>query len=63
MAGSVGETQHDHMKAFHVLQEWKRLAAENLTFVTLRDALEEAGLYTCARSMCYATSTELDVEN
>ena len=63
VTGSVGDPRPDYMKAFHVLQEWKRAAADNLTFVTLRDALEEAGLSTCAQVMCYTELMELDIED
>ena len=55
VAGGRGEGLSEHMRAFHVLQEWKRVAAESLTFATLAAALEEAGLNSCARDTCYAT--------
>ena len=56
------EGQAEYMKAFHVLQEWKRVAADNLTFDTLGNALEKAGLNTCANEMCYARPLESDTE-
>lgn len=50
--GSLG-TIPDHMKAFHMLQEWKARAAENYTYQTLASALEENGLRACALKFCY----------
>ena len=43
----------EHMRAFYMLQEWKRRAAEGFTFVTLATALEEAGLNSSAQRHCY----------
>ena len=57
----AGQGEHSHhMRAFYVLLEWTR-AAENLTFATLRDALEEAGLRTCAHETCYVSSDADDL--
>ena len=58
----AGEGQTEHMKAFHVLQEWKRVAAERLTFGHLATALEEAGLKSCAYEHCYSSSVRTDRE-
>ena len=46
----------DHLRAFHVLQEWKGRAAEDTTFERLALALEEAQLSSCARKHCYVLS-------
>lgn len=43
----------EHLKAFHMLQEWKRRAALDFTFTRLATALEEAGLNSCAQRHCY----------
>ena len=59
----VGEGQTEHMKAFHVLQEWKRVAADRLTFERLATALEDAGLNSCAYDHCYLPSLEQDIED
>ena len=50
----------EHLKAFHMLQEWKRRAALDFTFTRLASALEEAGLNSCAQRHCY---TEHHSEN
>ena len=60
VAGVAGEGRPEHMKAFYVLQEWKRVATENFTFETLIAALEEAGLNSCARETCYAIPLGLE---
>lgn len=49
-----------HLKAFHMLQEWKRRAADSLTYITLATALEGAGLNSCAQKHCY---TSCSIEN
>ena len=53
VAGAITEGQGEYMKAFHVLQEWKRVAAENLTFETLITALKDAELNTIAHELCH----------
>ena len=51
--GSRDEGASEHLKAFHMLQEWKRRAALDFTFTRLATALEEAGLNSCAQRHCY----------
>ena len=53
---SVVRSQHqgkpDHMKAFHMLREWKRRRAYRATYTELGQALEECGLNSCAEEYC-----------
>ncbi len=44
----------DHMKAFHMLLEWRSRAPDGFTYGNLASALEDAGLDKCARNHCYA---------
>lgn len=43
----------DHMKAFHMLQEWKNRSAFKATYTALAEALEGCGLNSCAQKHCY----------
>ncbi len=47
----------EHMKAFHMLQEWSSRAADKFTYGYLASALEGAGLNTCARDYCYTPTS------
>ena len=51
--GTVGTTKPEHLKMFHVLQEWKGRAASDFTFEVLSKALEEVGLASVAQDYCY----------
>ncbi len=44
----------DHMKAFHMLLEWRNRVPDGFTYGNLASALEAAGLVKCARDHCYA---------
>lgn len=43
----------DHMKAFYILQEWKKRNVFKATHRALAKALEESGLNSCAQKYCY----------
>ena len=43
----------EHLKTFHVLQEWKARAANEFTFSKLAHALEQVGLISLAQEFCY----------
>lgn len=58
VVGSSDNGVPEHLKAFHVLQEWKRRAAFGFTFTRLASALEEAGLRSCAQRHCYEQHSE-----
>ena len=53
VVGSSDSGKPEHLKAFHMLQEWKRRAAFEFSFTRLAAALEEAGLSSCAQQHCY----------
>ena len=56
--GSRDGGASEHLKAFHMLQEWKKRAALDFTFTRLASALEEAGLNSCAQRHCYMEHSE-----
>ena len=61
VVGGTGDgSRPEHMRAFYVLQEWKRRAADGFTFARLASALEEAGLTSCAQQHCYASESTVD---
>ncbi len=47
----------DHMKAFHMLQEWQSRVPDGFTYGNLASALEDAGLGRCAHDHCYTASS------
>lgn len=63
--GKIGNDMKSpsHLKAFHMLQEWKSRAGGSLSYSTLATALEASGLNTCAGTQCYINSGSSSTEN
>ena len=53
---SAVEGSKPHMKAFHMLREWRQRFASKSTYATLAAALEESGLNSCAQKYCYRSA-------
>lgn len=45
----------DHMKAFYMLQEWKKRCGFKATYAILAESLEKTGLGACAQKYCCIT--------
>ena len=55
LQSAVGSEQGSkvHMKAFHMLREWRQRFGVKATYALLAKALEESGLNGCAQKHCY----------
>ena len=59
VVGAIG-TSPDHMKSYHMLQEWKHRASDDFTYQNLALALEKSGLSTVAKKYCYEPAMSQD---